>query len=136
MTRERARALRKAFRAKSASIAAEYHASQLDHYPPEYRAREGERILREYRFAEASLATEMQKWNYAQQVEAARLSTSSPWATRPPRRGDSASSWRSPDSRPSIATTACSTSSLIQPRSRPSVDSASSSAPATPRKPM
>ncbi len=73
MTRDRARALRKDFRARSATIAQQYHASQLDQYPPEYRAREGERILREYRFAEATLASEMQKWNYAQQVEAARL---------------------------------------------------------------
>lgn len=73
MTRERARALRKEFRSKAGSLAQQYHASQSGQYPPEYRAREGERILKEIRFAEASLATEMQKWNYAQQVEAARL---------------------------------------------------------------
>lgn len=73
MTRERARALRKEFRSKVGHLAQQYHASQSEQFPPECRAREGERILKEIRFAEASLATEMQKWNYAQQVEAARL---------------------------------------------------------------
>lgn len=73
MSRDTARAIRKEFRSKVDRLAQQFHASQSEQYPAEYRAREGERILKEISFAEASLATEMQKWNYAQQVEAARL---------------------------------------------------------------
>lgn len=73
MTRERARAIRKEFRATVDRLAAQYHASQRDQYPAEYREREGARILREIRMAESTLSTEVQKWHYAQRVEAARL---------------------------------------------------------------
>jgi len=71
--RDRAKALRKAFREKFAMLAGEYAESQSEKYPTEYREKEGTRLLRAMSMAEAELSVAIQQWHFGQKVEAARL---------------------------------------------------------------
>jgi hypothetical protein len=71
--RDKAKALRKEFKAKFAMLAGKYSASQDDRYPQEYRDREGAAILREMNILEATLSRDLILWSHGQKVEAARL---------------------------------------------------------------
>ena len=71
--RTKAKELRKAFREKFAKLAGEYKESQDEKYPEEYRAKEGDRLLRAMSMAEAELQVAIVQWTHGQKVEAARL---------------------------------------------------------------
>ena len=80
MSRDKARALRKAFREQYAAVAQRYEESQSERYPIEYRQREGAAILKELNLLDATLSRDMLLWHYGQKVEAARLRASDPVA--------------------------------------------------------
>lgn len=78
VSRDKARALRKAFREQFGALAQRYEASQSDRYPEEYRQREGDAIRREMIAAETQLSREILLWSRSLRGEAAQLRQQDP----------------------------------------------------------
>jgi hypothetical protein len=74
----KAKELRETFRKRFRDLANEYHETQSDRYPQEFRDREGARVKQAMRHLEAQFQNDLILWQHSQRVEVAKLRASDP----------------------------------------------------------